>query len=159
MDSEVVEQLKKDDEIDIQPYLDNSIEISKQVREVVLKIASNKIGFVQGFKQAQDCFSSQLNIPLQFDMDLYIKELDKIGDLELRLLAIQSGNFDDTIKNRLKMEALDSFYNNRNDGNRKNPLLQILREETDRINRELGEAANANVNQVKPIKKREMRND
>lgn len=155
MDSEVVEQLKKDDEIDIQPYLDNSIEISKQVREVVLKIASNKIGFVQGFKQAQDCFSSQLNIPLQFDMDLYIKELDKIGDLELRLLAIQSGNFDDTIKNRLKMEALDSFYNNRNDGNRKNPLLQILREETDRINRELGEAANANVNQVKPIKKRD----
>lgn len=153
MDSEVVEQLKKDDEIDIQPYLDNSIEISKQVREVVLKIASNKIGFVQGFKQAQDCFSSQLNIPLQFDMDLYIKELDKIGDLELRLLAIQSGNFDDTIKNRLKMEALDSFYNSRNDGNRKNPLLQILREETDRINRELGEAANANVNQVKPIKK------
>ena len=88
-------------------------------------------------------------------MDLYIKELDKIGDLELRLLAIQSGNFDDTIKNRLKMEALDSFYNNRNDGNRKNPLLQILREETDRINRELGEAANANVNQVKPIKKRD----
>lgn len=155
MDSEVVEQLKKDDEIDIQPYLDNSIEISKQVREVVLKIASNKIGFVQGFKQAQDCFSSQLNIPLQFNMDLYIKELDKIGDLELRLLAIQSGNFDDTIKNRLKMEALDSFYNNRNDGNRKNPLLQILREETDRINRELGEAANANVNQVKPIKKRD----
>ena len=155
MDSEVVEQLKKDDEIDIQPYLDNSIEISKQVREVVLKIASNKIGFVQGFKQAQDCFSSQLNIPLQFDMDLYIKELDKIGDLELRLLAIQSGNFDDTIKNRLKMEALDSFYNNRNDGNRKNPLLQILREETDRINRELGAAANANVNQVKPIKKRD----
>ena len=155
MDSEVVEQLKKDDEIDIQPYLDNSIEISKQVREVVLKIASTKIGFVQGFKQAQDCFSSQLNIPLQFDMDLYIKELDKIGDLELRLLAIQSGNFDDTIKNRLKMEALDSFYNNRNDGNRKNPLLQILREETDRINRELGEAANANVNQVKPIKKRD----
>ena len=155
MDSEVVEQLKKDDEIDIQPYLDNSIEISKQVREVVLKIASNKIGFVQGFKQAQDCFSSQLNIPLQFDMDLYIKELDKIGDLELRLLAIQSGNFDDTIKNRLKMEALDSFYNNRNDGNRKNPLLQILREETDRIKRELGEAANANVNQVKPIKKRD----
>ena len=155
MDSEVVEQLKKHDEIDIQPYLDNSIEISKQVREVVLKIASNKIGFVQGFKQAQDCFSSQLNIPLQFDMDLYIKELDKIGDLELRLLAIQSGNFDDTIKNRLKMEALDSFYNNRNDGNRKNPLLQILREETDRINRELGEAANANVNQVKPIKKRD----
>ena len=155
MDSEVVEQLKKDDEIDIQPYLDNSIEISKQVREVVLKIASNKIGFVQGFKQAQDCFSSQLNIPLQFDMDLYIKELDKIGDLELRLLAIQSGNFDDTIKNRLKMEALDSFYNNRNEGNRKNPLLQILREETDRINRELGEAANANVNQVKPIKKRD----
>lgn len=155
MDSEVVEQLKKDDEIDIQPYLDNSIEISKQVREVVLKIASNKIGFVQGFKQAQDCFSSQLNIPLQFDMDLYIKELDKIGDLELRLLAIQSGNFDDTIKNRLKMEALDSFYNSRNDGNRKNPLLQILREETDRINRELGEAADANVNQVKPIKKRD----
>ena len=133
MDSEVVEQLKKDDEIDIQPYLDNSIEISKQVREVVLKIASNKIGFVQGFKQAQDCFSSQLNIPLQFDMDLYIKELDKIGDLELRLLAIQSGNFDDTIKNRLKMEALDSFYNSRNDGNRKNPLLQILREEIESI--------------------------
>lgn len=155
MDSEVVEQLKKEDEIDIQPYLDNAIEISKQVKNVVLKIASNKIGFVQGFKQAQDCFSSQLNIPLQFDMDLYIKELDKIGDLELRLLAIQSGNFDDTIKNRLKMEALDSFYNNRNDGNRKNPLLQILREETDRINRELGEAANANVNQVKPIKKRD----
>ena len=155
MDSEVVEQLKKDDEIDIQPYLDNAIEISKQVREVVLKIASNKIGFVQGFKQAQDCFSSQLNIPLQFDMDLYIKELDKIGDLELRFLAIQSGNFDDNIKNRLKTEALDSFYNNRNDGNRKNPLLQILREETDRINRELGEAANANVNQVKPIKKRD----
>lgn len=155
MDSEVVEQLKKEDEIDIQPYLDNAIEISKQVKNVVLKIASNKIGFVQGFKQAQDCFSSQLNIPLQFDMDLYIKELDKIGDLELRLLAIQSGNFDDTIKNRLKMEALDSFYNNRNEGNRKNPLLQILREETDRINRELGEAANANVNQVKPIKKRD----
>lgn len=155
MDSEVVEQLKKEDEIDIQPYLDNAIEISKQVKNVVLKIASNKIGFVQGFKQAQDCFSSQLNIPLQFDMDLYIKELDKIGDLELRLLAIQSGNFDDTIKNRLKMEALDSFYNNKNEGNRKNPLLQILREETDRINRELGEAANANVNQVKPIKKRD----
>lgn len=155
MDSEVVEQLKKEDEIDIQPYLDNAIEISKQVKNVVLKIASNKIGFVQGFKQAQDCFSSQLNIPLQVDMDLYIKELDKIGDLELRLLAIQSGNFDDTIKNRLKMEALDSFYNNRNEGNRKNPLLQILREETDRINRELGEAANANVNQVKPIKKRD----
>lgn len=155
MDSEVVEQLKKEEEIDIQPYLDNAIEISKQVKNVVLKIASNKIGFVQGFKQAQDCFSSQLNIPLQFDMDLYIKELDKIGDLELRLLAIQSGNFDDTIKNRLKMEALDSFYNNRNEGNRKNPLLQILREETDRINRELGEAANANVNQVKPIKKRD----
>lgn len=155
MDSEVIEQLKKEDEIDIQPYLDNAIEISKQVKNVVLKIASNKIGFVQGFKQAQDCFSSQLNIPLQFDMDLYIKELDKIGDLELRLLAIQSGNFDDTIKNRLKMEALDSFYNNRNEGNRKNPLLQILREETDRINRELGEAANANVNQVKPIKKRD----
>lgn len=155
MDSEVVEQLKKDDEIDIQPYLDNAIEISKQVREVVLKIASNKIGFVQGFKQAQDCFSSQLNIPLQFDMDLYIKELDKIGDLELRLLAIQSGNFDDSIKNRLKMEALDSFYINKTDGNRKNPLLQILREETDRINRELGEAADANVNQVKPIKKRD----
>lgn len=155
MDSEVVEQLKKDDEIDIQPYLDNAIEISKQVKNVVLKIASNKIGFVQGFKQAQDCFSSQLNIPLQFDMDLYIKELDKIGDLELRLLAIQSGNFDDNIKNRLKMEALDSFYSNRNDGNRKNPLLQILREEIDRINRELGEAANANVNQVKPIKKRD----
>ena len=155
MDSEVVEQLKKDDEIDIQPYLDNSIEISKQVREVVLKIASNKIGFVQGFKQAQDCFSSQLNIPLQFDMDLYIKELDKIGDLELRLLAIQSGNFDDTIKNRLKMEALDACYNSRNEGSRKNPVLQIWREDTDRINRELGEAANANVNQVKPIKKRD----
>ena len=155
MDSEIVEQLKKDDEIDIQPYLNNSIEISKQVREVVLKIASNKIGFIQGFKQAQDCFSSQLNLPLQFDMDLFVKELDKIGDLELRFLAIQSGNFDEKVKEQLRREALDSFYINKNDGNRKNPLLQILREETDRINRELGEAADTNVNQVKPIKKRD----
>lgn len=149
LEKEVAEK----DLVDIQPYVENSIEIAQQVKAVVLKIASTKIGYVEGFKQAQDCLSSQLNVPLELDMDEFIKELDRIGSLELKLLAIQSGNFSDDLKNKLREDTILNFNikHEKTKKNQVNPLVEVLKKEVNRINRELGEQASPNVNEVKRI--------
>ena len=149
LEKEVAEK----DLVDIQPYVENSIEIAQQVKAVVLKIASTIIGYVEGFKQAQDCLSSQLYVPLELDMDVFIKELDRIGSLELKLLAIQSGNFSDDLKNKLREDTILNFNikHEKTKKNQVNPLVEVLKKEVNRINRELGEQASPNVNEVKRI--------
>lgn len=135
--------------INIKPYLDASVQTSNVVRDKILEIAALKIGFIEGFKQANDCLASQLGVELQFSTDEFVKYLDKVTSLELKILAIQSGTFKQETKDKLIQYCLlRSDFDLKSRSNTTNPLLELLKQETEKVYRSLGELPNKDINVV-----------
>ena len=138
---------------DIKPYLSLAQDVQHKVKDVVLKIAAIKIGYMEGFKNAQDCLHNEMNIPLEFSTDKFVAELDKITDLEMRLIAIASSGLSESNKEKLTEICVENHYLNQdNKKPSKNIVYQLLKEETEKVYKELGELPSRDINEVRKPK-------
>lgn len=138
---------------DIKPYLEIAREAQAKVKDVVLKIAALKIGYMEGFKNAQDCLKNEMEVPLEFSTDKFVAELDKITDLEMRVIAISSSGLDEQTKSKLIQTCVDIHYTeNSNKKSPKNIVYELLKEQTEKVYKQLGELPSPNINEVKKPK-------
>lgn len=138
---------------DIKPYLEIAREAQAKVKDVILKVAALKIGYMEGFKNAQDCLKNEMEVPLEFSTDKFVAELDKITDLEMRVIAISSSGLDEQTKSKLIQTCVDTHYTeNSNKKSPKNIVYELLKEQTEKVYKQLGELPSPNINEVKKPK-------
>lgn len=122
-----------------------SIETCNQLLNSIIK----KVGVIEGVRKANDILKSVLNIDTEIEVTPLVKEINNLNELELKLLALQTSNLTPDTKKQI----IESYINNASIKEIKTPTVtDLLKQEIDKVYRNLGELPSNDINSVRRVK-------
>lgn len=140
-----------DVEIDPEQYVKFTQKLKEDIAKQILLSTCKKIAALEGLAAANDLLKFHLNTPIEIEPKDLLKEIESMANFEMKVLALQTSNLSEETKNKLLQKLIENFDKPEIAipvKKEKNPIIEMLRKEVNKINSELSEQASRDINRV-----------
>lgn len=151
LDTDIQEWVKSYDyHIDSDTCSDLAEKISLEVANSLLLSVVKKVGAIEGVNKANEILKSKLGINTEIEINSLIKEINNLSELELKLVALKTCD----LTTDTKQKILERYVQETSLLlEKKSPTVtDLLKEEINKVYRNLGELPSNNINDVKLVK-------
>lgn len=151
LDTDIQEWIKSYDyHIDSDSCSELAEKISLEVANSLLLSVIKKVGAIEGVNKANEILKSKLGINTEIEIGSLIKEINNLSELELKLVALRTCDLSTDTKQKILNGYIQGIA----------PLMEkkqttvtdLLKEQIERVYKNLGELPSNNINDVKLVK-------
>lgn len=109
-----------------------------------------KIAALEAIEASNNILKHHLNTPIEIDAKTLLEEIEKISEFEFKVMALATTNLSEATKVSILEKYIDSINSVKDNKEKlkKNPIIDLLRGEINKINNELSERASRDINRV-----------
>lgn len=140
-----------DVKIDPEQYVKFTQKMKEDIAKQILLSTCKKVAALEGLAAANDLLKFHLHTPIELDPKDLLKEIESMADFEMKVLAIQTSNLSEDTKEKILQQLISNFGKPEVSipvKKEKNPIIEMLRKEINKINSELSEQASRDINRV-----------
>jgi len=148
IDQEIKDWIASAYKIDIEACSDIAEKFSIDIANQLVLSVVKKVGAIEGINKANDILK-ELNIDTEIESSALAKEINNLNELELKLIALRTCN----LSRETKQKLIDRYISETNLSEKKSPsVTELLKEEINKVYRNLGELPSSNINEVRLVK-------
>lgn len=151
-DPEIQEWIDNYDvKVDVQACVDYTEQLTQVITKQLILSTCKKIAALQAIESANSVLKYHLNTPVTIDPKDLMEEIERVSEIEMKSLAISTSNLTLETKKAILEKYISDLNNNVKTKEKKTKetiMLEMLKGEIGKINEELSEKANRDINRV-----------
>lgn len=138
--------------VNVDDYLQMTEDIAKETCYTLLSSICSKIGLLEGIKKANEIIKYKFDLPTEIDSKFALEEIEKITKLEIQSLIVGNSMFSPKNKEIILDKLLKRIEEVIPETKKKPDLIDVYREQLNRVYNEQGELPSPDINSVKRVK-------